>query len=255
VNTAENVQNVSATNESGGGVFKFIGIGLAAAASGTLLKWFQEVGGANVFVNIIVHTFIVLLPAAITYYLLSREQEKNLGQVIKILDKAMLGLKDLRRVTEIEKNYYANERLLNLERRVIEETGSSMQEVAELVSAFDDGNTLQVRLKERFRLHAKSILTFHRAFSVEVEQNFKNVSQIENEYTPLPHDQRDELVYSTGKERADRVSQRFNLQRIVTSLEQLTAQSNAMGVLADQKHREIVEKLNVTSDEGGHNGH
>jgi len=253
----ENVESIHSTpthNTSTGGeatgYLKFVAIAFATAASGVLIKLFQGVGDTNVLVSTIVHTLIVLMPAAITYFMLSREQEKRLDQVVSTLKDCELAMKDLKRVSDIEKNYFANDQLLRLERQVIESTGSSMHEVAELVAEFDDESTAHVRLKERFKVHAKSIQTFHRVFSIEVEGNLRTVAQIENEFAEIPHDERDQLHYTRGQERAERVFQRHNLQGIVDGVTRITEENKKLGALADEKTRAILQTVNANTDKG-----
>lgn len=248
----ENKVNTSDTQSSETGtvmsMWRYMAIGFAAALSGTLLKWLQGLGDVNVFISALVYLMITLLPAALTYFLLAREQEKKLDEVVNTLNSAKVMLSDLRRVFEIEKNYYANEKLLNVERRVIEETGSSMQEVAELVSAFGDSEIAHVKLKERFRLHAKSILTFDRAFQFEVEQNFKSISQVEHEFSLMSHDERDQYIYQSGKDRTEKLAQRYQLGSVVENIRLLTDRSSELQRFASDTHKEIVGKLGVTGE-------
>lgn len=228
---------------SGGGIWRYVAIGLAAALSGTVLKWLQGLGETNVLVTSVIYLLVTLIPAALTYFLLAREQEKKLADVVRTLGVAIDKLKDVRRVVEIEKNYYANERLLNVERRVIEETGSSMQEVAELVSAFADSDVAHVKLKERFRLHAKSILTFDRAFQFEVEQNFKHIGKVEHEFSQMPHDQRDHLIFTSGRDRTEQLTERYGLGTVVANIRRLTDQSSEVKRLATATHQGVVDVL------------
>ncbi|QWP75783.1 hypothetical protein J5226_19550 [Lysobacter sp. K5869] len=236
---------------SGSGLVKYVFIGLAAALSGTFLKWVQGVGESNVFITSLAYLLFTLLPAVLTYIFLARDQEKKLNEVVNSLDSAKNQLSELRRVFEIEKNYYANERLLNVERRVIEETGSSMQEVAELVSAFGDNDVAHVKLKERFRLHAKSIITFDRAFQFEVEQNFKNISHVENEHAQIPHDKRDEIIYESGKDRTEKLSQRYQLGTVLEGIKTLTDRSAEIKRLAAMTHEGVIKALESDDNSKG----
>jgi hypothetical protein len=235
-----------------GGLFQTIAIAASVALSTLALRWFQDAGDANALVSLLIQTLLILIPAGVTYFFLSRTQEKRLDIVASKLGLLEIQLKDLRRVTEIEKNYYANDRLIDVERRVIQETGSSMQEVAELVAALDDGSPLQIRLKDRFRLHVKSLFTLTRAFSFEVEQNYKKAGEIENEFVLLNKDQREALVHATGKERAERVAERYDFKAIMDGLtDRLTQKSNEVERLASTKRDEMLEQLGPA--DGGNN--
>lgn len=236
---------------SSAGFWRYVAIGFAAAASGTLLKWIQGFGETNVLITSFAYLVITLLPAVLTYIFQARDQERKLGEVVSSLDQAKIQLSELRRAFEVEKNYYANERLLNVERRVIEETGSSMQEVAELVSAFGDNDVAHVKLKERFRLHAKSIITFDRAFQFEVEQNFKNISQIENEFVQIPHDQRDEIIYESGRYRTERLAERYQLGSVVDGIKVLTDRSVEIKLLAATTHEGVIKTLDADDSARG----
>lgn len=235
------------------GLWRYIAIGLSAATGGTLLKWIQSVDQINVFITALLYLLVMLIPAAVTYFLLAKEQEKKLNDVINFVAIGRQKLTDLQRIFEVEKCYYANERLLNVERRVIEETGSSMQEVAELVSAFGE-DTAHVRLKERFRVHAKSILTFDRAFKIEVEQNFKSIAKIENEFLQMPHAEREERIFSDGRDRAKRLSERHELDQVVEKIRSLTDRSTEMTRLASDTHDGVMKALESGQPEDAHVG-
>jgi hypothetical protein len=125
-----------------------------------------------------------------------------------------------------------------------------MQEVAELISAFGDNDVAHVKLKERFRLHAKSIITFDRAFQFEVEQNFKNISQVENEFSQMPHDERDELIYNSGRNRTERLTQRYQFGSVIEDIRLLTNRSSEIKRLASDTHEGIVKTLESTDSKG-----
>jgi hypothetical protein len=230
----------------GTGLLQTAAIAGSVALSTLALRWFQQAGDPNALVSLLIHTLLVLIPAGVTYFFLSRAQEKRLSRVSATLVSLDLTLKDLRRVVEIEKNYYANERLIDVERRVIQETGSSMQEVAELVADLDDGSSLQIRLKDRFRLHVKSLFTLTQAFAFEVEQNYKKAGEIENEFSILSKDQREERVHATGKQRAERMAERYNFKPIMEGLAvRLTQKSDEIKKLATAKRDQMLTQLDA----------
>lgn len=238
--------NQTAQAEVGATGWRYVVIGLAAAFSGTLLKWMQSAEETNVLVTALLYVAMTLLPAVLTYFLLARDQERKLHEVSRTLRSAMERMADLKRVVDIEKNYYANEKLIAVERRVLEATGSSMMEVAELVSAFDDKDIAHVKLKERFRVHAKSILTFRRAFQFEVESNFKEIGQVEHEFDEMPHDVRDQRIYESGRARTERLSQRYELGAIASNIQLLTDRASENAQLASETHQKLVERLDGT---------
>lgn len=227
-----------------GGLLKYIGVGLAVALSGTLLKWFQGTGDVPILVSLMVHILIVLIPAATTYYLLSKTQETKIVQIIEALDSVSNSLKQLKRVSEIEKHYIANDQIIELERRIITETAGTMQEVAEIASEFNDNNSpIQVRLKERLKTHAKSILTFHNTFKVAVENNLKKIAEIEHEYTEIPHSERNDLIHQTGEDRVNKIYGRHGLNGVIEDLDRIGKLSIEMGKMAENEHRHVIDTL------------